>query len=67
MDDVSLEDDKEEEQSQHHVAKVTEDVVERAVEGGVGQKMLHLWTRTPGGHLEDTHLRAPSGWAHRKL
>lgn len=31
MDDVSLEDDKKEEKSQHHVTKVTEDVVECAV------------------------------------
>lgn len=28
VDDVSLEDNKEEEESQHHVAEVTEDVVE---------------------------------------
>lgn len=31
VDDVSLEDNKEEEESQHHVTKVTEDVVESAV------------------------------------
>lgn len=31
MDDVSFEHDKEEEESQHHVTKVTEDVVERTV------------------------------------
>lgn len=33
VDDVSLEDNKEEEESQHHVTKVTEDVVERAARG----------------------------------
>lgn len=33
MDDVSLEDNKKEEESQHHVTKVTEDVVECAVRG----------------------------------
>lgn len=33
VDDVSLEDNKEEEKSQHHVTKVTEDVVECAVAG----------------------------------
>lgn len=33
MDDVSFEDDKEEEESQHHVTKVTEEVVERTVLG----------------------------------
>lgn len=32
VDDISLEDDKEEEESQQHVAEVTEDVVERAVQ-----------------------------------
>lgn len=31
VDDVPLEDDEKEEESQHHVTKVTEDVVERAV------------------------------------
>lgn len=31
VDDVSLEDDKKEKKSQHHVTKVTEDVVECAV------------------------------------
>ena len=31
VDDISFEDDEEEEKPQHHVAKVTEDVVERAV------------------------------------
>lgn len=33
VDDVSLEDNKKEEESQHHVTKVTEDVVECAVRG----------------------------------
>lgn len=33
VDDVSLEDDEEKEESQHHVAQVAEDVVERAAEG----------------------------------
>lgn len=31
VDDISFEDNEEEEESQHHVTKVTEDVVERAV------------------------------------
>lgn len=31
VDDVSFEDNEEEEESQHHVTEVTEDVVERAV------------------------------------
>lgn len=31
VDDISFEDDKEEEESQHHVTEVTEDVVERAI------------------------------------
>lgn len=66
MDDVSLQDDEEEEQPQHHVTKVTEDVVEGAVEGGGGQ-MGQMMLPTVAPHLEDTHLSAPSGWAHRKL
>lgn len=33
MDDVSLEDNKEEEESQHHISKVTENVIECAVKG----------------------------------
>lgn len=73
VDDISFEDDKEKEETQHHVTKVTEYVVERTVK--------HSWksvTRilsTQGRHLLAillnrnmlTHLRAPSGWAHRKL
>lgn len=64
VDDVSHQDDEEEEKSQHHVTKVTEDVVEGAVGGGAGQ------TNGPNGECATcvpTHLRAPSGWAHRKL
>lgn len=39
MDDVSLEDDEEEEEAQHDVAQVAEDVVERtAREGGRGSQ-----------------------------
>lgn len=34
MDDISLEDNEEEEESQHHVTKVTEDVVECTVWDG---------------------------------
>lgn len=66
VDDVSLQDDEEEEKPQHHVTKVTEDVVEGAVEGRrrISQKAALERSRRPGN---TTHLRAPSGWAHRKL
>lgn len=63
VDDVFHEDDKEEEKSQDHVTKVTEDVVKCAVEGGAGQINAPNCADTCSG----THLSAPSGWAHRKL
>lgn len=64
VDNVSLEDDEEEEKSQHHVTKVTEDVVKCAVEGRVGQMNA---PNCESDTCSPTHLRAPSGWAHRKL
>lgn len=50
MDNVSLEDDEEEEEAQHDVAQVAEDVVERTArdEGSQGSfsfSLLHLMSR----------------------
>lgn len=65
VDDVSLQDNKKEEKPQHHVTKVTEDVVEGAVRGS-GESAFKLWLRCADTG-NTTHLRAPSGCAHRKL
>lgn len=67
MDYVSLEDDKEKEKSQHHVTKVTEDVVECTVEGSLIVESIKRLRSHCADACDITHLRAPSGWAHRKL
>lgn len=66
--DLPLQDDEQEEQTQQHVAQVADDVVEGAAGGGQpisAPRPTHtalLYARTPL-----SHLRFPSGWAHRKL
>lgn len=66
--DLPLQDDEQEEQAQQNVAQVADDVVEGAA-GGVQPVSALGPTPTacpvPGPPL--SHLRFPSGWAHRKL
>lgn len=74
--EISFEDDEEKEEPQHHVTEVTEDVVECTVWGELiitlrRQVMMMMMITHTACKKKKTcrlaHLRAPSGWAHRKL